>query len=338
MLTALLPAACGGDEITEVVTVGPEPGTGAAGESCSTPTDCADDLLCLRGVCVTSEADLGLGAKGDSCAANNDCSASLSCIANVCVDPAEIVEGGSQVGPGKRGESCQTRSDCETGLTCISGQCTIEEFGLEPTGKVCVSSACGAVEDCIQNVNCDTYQAQCELSPGSFYCDYYDVYCVEANWACTGGACLYTASCATDVNCPSNLVCDPDSMECVQCHSTDTLNCFGNEECVDNTCQASCLDNADCPLFSECNTEDNTCVEVGCQTDRECVAYTSNALAVCEDGECSVPCQSDGECGDYFPYNFKACVEGTCISVGCETDEECRIYNGSFGNWACVPP
>src|SRR4051794_21603826 len=109
-----LPAACGGDEITEVVTVGPEAGTGEQGESCATPTDCGEGLSCIRGVCLASEADL-LGAAGESCSSNQDCQTGLHCIANVCSDPASAADGGTQVGPGKRGESCQTRSDCETG-------------------------------------------------------------------------------------------------------------------------------------------------------------------------------------------------------------------------------
>jgi hypothetical protein len=332
VLAVVLPTACGGDEITKVVTVGPPANTGEAGESCSAPTDCAEGLSCLRGVCVASEADLHLGQAGESCSSNADCAAELSCVANVCTDPAA---GGPQ---GKRGESCDTRADCEEGLTCINGTCTIEEFGLEPTGKVCMSSACGAVEDCVQNVNCSFYEAQCLAAPASIYCDAFEANCNEDNWECNAGACEFVGTCATDNNCPTSLRCDPDSMTCVECHAADTLLCGANEECVDNVCQTSCLDNADCPLFFECNTDDNTCVEVGCQTARECVAFTNNALAECSDEECVVPCQTDSECDNPFNYNFKACVDGFCVSVGCDTDEECRIYNGNFGNWSCVEP
>ena len=334
-LAAMLPTACGGDEITKVVTVGPETGTGEEGESCSSPTDCGEGLSCLRGVCMASIDDLELGQEGESCTRSGDCEDGLSCIDNVCTDPDTVMP---QVGAGKRGESCQTRTDCEEGLTCINGTCTIEEFGLEPTGKICVSSACGVAADCVQNVNCAFYQSQCSLDPLSLYCDAYEANCNEANWECSAGACSFVGTCATNNNCPNSLRCDPDSTMCVECYPGDTLLCGANEECVDNVCRTSCLANADCPLFHECDTDDNTCVDVGCQTDRECVAFTGSALAECADGECVVPCQTDSEWANPFNYNFMACVKGFCVSVGCDTDEECRINAGGAGTWSCVEP
>jgi hypothetical protein len=43
-------------------------------------------------------------------------------------------------------------------------------------------------------------------------------------------------------------------------------------------------------------------------------------------GDCLVPCQSDLECDSATQFKFKACIQGYCKDVGCETDEECRIF------------
>jgi hypothetical protein len=60
----------------------------------------------------------------------------------------------------------------------------------------------------------------------------------------------------------------------------------------------------------------------------ECIAVTQNVQATCGDSKCSVPCQTDLECGNPMSYNFLACVSGTCVNVGCESDEQCRIMMG----------
>ncbi len=339
----LLPSACGGDEITKVVTVGPEAGTGEQGETCAQPTDCGADLLCVNGICVANSGD-ALGQQGESCQSRDDCASDLSCINNVCTDPT-TVDGGAQMGSGKRGESCQTRSDCEAGLICVNGTCTIEEFALDQAANRCKYVDCNSPTDCLQldPETCDTYAESCAaaLTPGeSVYCDYVRIYCMAANWTCTAeGECDYTGTCAEyySTDCPDSLdTCDLVEDTCVQCN--DSSPCVGaNQECVDGVCVAGCESNQDCPLLWACD-DTKTCVEQGCATDRECVAYTGNALAVCVNTECSTPCQTDSECASVNGYNFKACIDNFCQDVGCETAEECRIRGNNIGIAVCAPP
>ncbi|HEV8245157.1 MAG TPA: hypothetical protein VGP93_05290 [Polyangiaceae bacterium] len=348
--TGVLPSACGGgDEITKVVTVGPEAGTGAPGVSCSQPTDCSEGLSCIRNVCVASDTDLALGNEGESCQSHQDCATDLSCIAGICTNPSTVEDAGVQLGSGQQGETCQTRSDCEAGLTCIGGTCSVEDFGLDPTEKRCTSVECQAPADCISNyaTSCDGdfgYRYECEtFGPDYYYCDLVRIYCTEANWSCTAGTCDYTGSCAAAVSpsyaCPSGEgFCDLAADACVDCQ--EAIDCGGaSQDCVDNECVSTCEEDRDCPLLWTCNTATHQCKDTGCTNNRECVAYTGHALATCgTDGVCATPCQSDAECDNPNNYNFRACVDNYCADVGCETDEECRIRSGNLGISLCLAP
>ena len=63
------------------------------------------------------------------------------------------------------------------------------------------------------------------------------------------------------------------------------------------------------------------CVDVGCQSDRECVFASKSPISRCVDKACVTPCQSDSQCA--LPQ--QGCVSGSCAFVGCETDQECRV-------------
>jgi hypothetical protein len=84
------------------------------------------------------------------------------------------------------------------------------------------------------------------------------------------------------------------------------------------------MSDGDCPAFNRCNN--GGCVESGCQTDRECVAYTRHVDATCGgDGKCIVPCQTDLECGNPADYSFYSCISGSCTYTGCSTDKDCEL-------------
>lgn len=341
LLAGALATACGGDDVSVVQ---PGPGTGEQGQSCASNADCVSGLVCFSNICVEEgdEPSVQLGEIGESCVSRSDCQQGLQCIANLCTDeppPADAL--------GKQGESCERRSDCEAGLTCIQNTCESDDFGLDQTDKVCVQVACAEASDCLTQYTpeqCDTLQANCTAeTPDLASCDLHVLYCVEDNWVCNSvGSCAYTGPCSgqASANCPfsvSGTVCDQDADQCVTC--TGELGCGLNQECVDNECLTTCQTKEDCPFFYAC--DDGECVETGCQTDRECVAYTYNALATCDEdsGECTEPCQSDAECDAVIGYGFRACIDGSCQAVGCDTDEECRIRGGSTTTkWSCREP
>jgi hypothetical protein len=100
-------------------------------------------------------------------------------------------------------------------------------------------------------------------------------------------------------------------------------DCPTASACKDQRCVPKCTSNDECQYFHDC--VDGTCVEVGCKTHRECQSAMSNVLSVCLEGECKTPCQSDIECDSPRQYGYSRCINGSCIDVGCENDEECRI-------------
>jgi hypothetical protein len=338
-----LVTACGGGDDVEVVQ--PGPGTGEQGQSCASNADCVSGLVCFSNICVEEgdEPSVQLGEVGESCQSRSDCQQGLQCISNLCTD-----EPPPEDALGKRGESCETRSDCEAGLTCIENTCVIDDFGLDQTDKICVSVACSEPADCLTQYTpemCETLEAECTAeTPILTSCDLRRMYCIANNWECTGaGACAFTGSCTSQsgsYTCPTSVsgnVCDSDTDECVQC--VNAVDCGANQDCVENKCVTTCHVKEDCPFFYTC--DDGACVETGCETDRECVAWTYNALATCDadSGDCTEPCQTDAECDSAFNYSFRACVEGTCQDVGCDTDEECRIRGGStLTKWSCREP
>jgi hypothetical protein len=220
----------------------------------------------------------------------------------------------------------------------------VDDFAPDETKKSCSAAQCNEAADCLgyDEDSCATYQEACDLSEFSYGCDYVRLYCTEENWECNSGMCDYVGTCndwasSSFYACPNGSpapvtgegVCDEDNDRCVQC--TDLSPCGSGYECDDGVCILSCEEDRDCPFFYACDTGSNQCEEVGCKTDRECVAATHNALAVCDmdSGQCSTPCDSDAECANPLAYNFQACVDGYCAPVGCETDEECRILSGN---------
>jgi hypothetical protein len=201
---------------------------------------------------------------------------------------------------------------------------------LRPTNKECVRVECREAGDCCPDppAVCDDYEAFCadDLNPNQqFYCDQFEFSCVcdADEYACVDDQCEFVQTCDADdpLSCPSTLVCDGD--RCVQCVEDD--DCPGDQACSGNACTASCEFDEECPLFHRC--VDGGCDDVGCETDRECVASMRSPLAFCEMGECRSPCSSDLECNP-GNFQFRGCVNGYCEDLGCETDEECRIRLG----------
>jgi len=102
-------------------------------------------------------------------------------------------------------------------------------------------------------------------------------------------------------------------------------DCNDGESCKAGVCKTPCKANEECPLLNACDSKSGECVEVGCTSDRECVAVLNNRLAVCgtaagsELKQCQVPCETNAECS-----NSELCVKGVCTNIGCQSDEECR--------------
>jgi hypothetical protein len=322
-------AACGDQvelvEDTEVM-------LGAAGESCTSRKDCVAGLACLDNRCVdpataAPDPDGGMemvtdtrGAAGESCTRRADCRAGNACVDNVCVSEESLPEGMLPSVRGERGESCQARNDCANDLACIMERCTEHDFAFDVQTKQCFRVQCEADADCCESfvapVNCPSLQVACDGGDAAS-CSLFQAQCV-CRLGCQANLCAVADMCVADTNCFSPLRCFDG--RCAQCMvSTD---CTGtDQQCVAGVCRAACQRNEQCPLFHACQSGE--CVEVGCQSARECYFATMNPLSTCQDGECLTPCENDAECGP-----LQICETGSCKFVGCETNEECRVLLG----------
>lgn len=240
------------------------------------------------------------------------------------------VAAGCDGGSSGRGESCRARNDCASGLRCINNICALNDFSIEPTALSCDLIECVADGDCCPEPppSCTSLERDCTAGD-TFACDEFDRSC-RCRRSCQESRCVF--SCATDPDCGFGSTCVAGL--CVECSSDG--ECGGDRVCRVGQCVSACSSNSDCPYFHTCTGGE--CVETGCTTDRECIAATSNPRATCTEGECSAPCESDAQC-NVSGYSFQACTDGQCVYVGCETDEECRIFlritPGSMSSAVC---
>jgi hypothetical protein len=196
-------------------------------------------------------------------------------------------------------------------------------------------------------------------------CFFYQTYCSCApnTWACTGGRCVYAASCqATNANtlggCPSftrtrstlNTTCD---MPAGKCHSASSgcstdgdcdglpvsdavsVTCRGGD-CACNTgaCYLKCARDLDCQSGYSCDATSKLCGPSPCSSDAECFSRLGKASAKCKNGGCGIPCAVDHDCspsGDIAgqPFNGTVCgPDGVCAPVGCASDSDCSGTTG----------
>lgn len=275
-------------------------------------------LVVLAAACADDPEDAPTGKIGESCTARRDCGAALACVANVCIDP----ETGAGSMFGGAGESCDAKNDCGPNLACIAHVCVAASTSTEITGKACYKVECATKDDCCKDFSpspgCDKFKQDCETDPA--YCLTYRTYC-ECNRACEAELCVDTPpGCKSSAECGSLLAPFCNAGVCSEC--AEHADCAGeNDKCIAGKCQAPCTQNEHCPVLWAC--QNGQCVEVGCNTDKECFFLLKDSRATCNAGECLVPCTYNQECGD-----FQVCKDGACTFVGCETDAECRVYFG----------
>jgi hypothetical protein len=243
---------------------------------------------------------------------------------------------------GSPGESCQRSSECQAPLGCFAGACATAPAQLAKTGKVCKVVDCVVADDCCtikQTASqCQSWKSGCLTQPSQ--CDLYSSSCTCENWTCSAGSCEPKDRCspASDACTLLHLVCN--GTKCVQCLSG--MDCPPDAKCTNQKCVRACKSNRDCDYLFECQS--GTCIKAGCKTNRECIALEDNERAVCHGGQCSVPCETSEECrSSDFPLKLMACIDKTCIDVGCDSDEECRIRVNEYAdaggakNALCVP-
>jgi hypothetical protein len=233
-------------------------------------------------------------------------------MAGGCAGDDEDAEQQSSVGV--RGESCASTVDCGSGLACVGGVCSIRTFGISQTQSECVHIACRTVDECLP-VGCGSLEESC--AAGSTYsCAQFEATCRLESYVCESDRCVQL--CTSSTQCSFGACVNG---RCIECGTDD--DCGFDDVCVENHCIRGCKEKSDCPAFYDCR--DERCVEVGCASNRECIAHTGSTRATCQNKECVVPCETDIQCDSPSAFEFMACLNGKCTALGCESDVECRI-------------
>ncbi len=226
---------------------------------------------------------------------------------------------GCQGASSGRQQTCANTGDCKDGRLCVNSVCIQNEYPVAATAKECVIVECAETADCCADFEPPAACADCEADPTLAGCEALEPFC-SCQEVCTDGECVdIELQCTDDEDCFGGL-CDTTSGECVECLTSD--DCDDDETCVDGACDGGCETNEDCPLFHACG-DDGLCEETGCTSQRECILFTGRADTECDEEthQCRIPCEENAECGE-----LNVCQDGTCVFLGCESNEDCRIY------------
>lgn len=243
------------------------------------------------------------------------------------------------------GEECRATNDCAKGMSCIRQTCVTTQFPVKQTGNECVAIECEDSSSCntrnATDEQCAEYRVGC-MEGSSLACDNYFEYSCRDQQECASDRCVALQERECRVNglsqnydgCLSGYTCEKIGGEDAEGYLGRCVEAEAEEP------EDECEIDTECPRFHRC--EEAQCVEVGCQSDRECVAWLEDGLAQCDtnSGACSLPCVHDADCNPPHRYEFMGCIDKLCVHLGCETDEECRgqIGGGSDSvRYECRP-
>lgn len=337
---------------------------GQRGEVCQARNDCQDGLACLNGLCAKNDFGLKVAPKQCDrveCQADEDCCGDKPRVAPEKCSARTATCGTSTI-PGCVRTTCTSDATCGGG-TCAGGTCSLlggactsdaacKDTCLTATGTCSKSGGiCALDSDCQYfqynaQLLCQTRVCNCTnpaYNPTSPICTDPDCQGI-CQLRCDAELCVADNSCKKDADCLGVGLPFCETDRCVQCVADTDCDATKDESCQKGQCKKPCQKNEECPTFDECQA--GSCVYVGCKSDRECILSAArNAAAVpgavssgedarllkCLPSEadatistCKIPCQNDGSCGS----EVEICDQGYCKFIGCETDEECRVYLG----------
>jgi hypothetical protein len=277
---------------------------------------------------------------GTSCGNLEVCEANEFCVDGVCQAQCEAPNtecGEACVNLEERIDHC---GECDRG--CDTSNTT----GTACTSGVCEPSCSDGFEDCNEDDGtgaddgCET-----DIAGSTENCNACDRACSTTNasvTACNSGACAPTCNagfgdCAvddgsgTDDGCETNLDdtvahCNACNRACSTANATAT-DCSGGE--CDPTCSAG---------FTDCNQDDGTGPDDGCETNTAGSATNCNACGrTCSNANASATACSSGACAPTCNIGFGDCVvdTGSGDDNGCETNIASSTANCNACNRAC---
>jgi hypothetical protein len=182
------------------------------------------------------------------------------------------------------GADCVLNEQCPAGQLCVQGLCRPEREATVCVGGACLATGqrCnrtnGVCEEdigCLTDSDCDPAQL-CNLPTNTCVprCtdETKDEIC-EAGQKCIDNRCT---DCADNSDCPGDLICDRDKLQCV---ADGSARCLSDRDCeVGFVCNEAtgfctpppppCLSNEDCLSEERCDTSAGKCRPRACQPDR----------------------------------------------------------------------
>jgi len=316
-----------------------------------------------------------LGGIGETCGLTSDCEKGLRCLPQSdSFDVSAKAIGSNSVGVCTQLDSGLAPSGKVCGAECAEAAdcCQLPLAQQTATG----AASCTELAELVGNVaNCATAKGQAGIQCLALqvYCD---DNCGAKTWACTDGACVYEAKCSVvgEVvgGCPTvtrggNLVPTCDTAGTKKCTGAPAVatGCEKDADCTDEvvfdyqtdtcvdgecTCQKStghcyrkCSEPIDCPVGYTCG-DDSLCMPVpACTEDIQCIRSRGNINAKCAEGACVIPCEHDVDCpenegGLTNGFFSQVCKDKVCVSLGCQSDDECGQYGESGLRSFCPAP
>ncbi len=237
----------------------PNSGGGDVGATCSTDSDCAQNL-CQNGVCSAP------------CAANGDCAAGdgFSCeisqvdLGNGNTDNAQVCTPPTP---------CTNKDDCRLGEVCRVDRATGDmTCGAPNTGGGSLGDVCTGDQACAANLcNSDRFGDVCSVP------------CADNSDCPTPG---YECGTATVDN------GNGGTNDVSVCVAKDPTSCTSNNDCASGLTCAIVPNKAGSALESVCiPSSGGRATGVPCTSDDQC------ASRVCLNDHCSVPCSASNQCG-----------------------------------------
>lgn len=294
--------------------------TGGGGDSCTKPSDCAENQTCtLAGKCVDKPNEKECENTTDCTGEGEICDANNKCVVPACTE--------NSCGAGK---VCGDDGKCKDAPACDPAQCAANERCLPSTG------ACGV--DCVSDASicaagqmCDKPTATCVTNP----CPNVDPdSCtgrtphLSPSLNCSCVECTDNTHCGPGKVCGSNGACTADQCQ-TPCNSNTPGTCngaAGTPYCVGGCC-SQCIGAADCPGGQLCL--DGFCgVPPNCTVDPTVCpqGYTCDA-----NGTCKPPAGTGQGCDTQNPLS---CPSGTFCDPASNT---CQGGGGELGCGLCNP-
>lgn len=325
------------------------------GATCQTDADCSEGLKCYKGNAFPGGYCTKKGESKDQCEGGGvpgnlelcmrQCSKDTDCKRDgyFCFDSGseKYCSTGFNIGFPCSEHEEETIVDCGEGLKCIKnkefefGYCTLEcdkPEDLCPTGSKCITTKKMCMRECTKDDDCLISDYTCRKEDNIY--------------VCVGGKNI-GASCSSNDDCSSGIICDTQQNNGYCTMSCKNTDCPADSVCVGEVCKRTCKLDRDCGrkqyfclnskgisycvgtrnFGAECN-DDSDCV-----SPLKCYKPYQDKTGLCSNDSNQL-CQSDTDCGESYAICNKD-GDKHCYRR-CLSDSDCGREDMKCDNNMCI--